>query len=323
MRFKILFFCLFISIQVFAQPDRRILIVSSEVGESINLLEKEKYKLFPFVKNELFKSAQFILYSDSSIVLKITFKNDSIWNKASNESEFFQIRQKINHQAYAEYLNKNADFKPKSKKFPFEKNQNSAPIENPISSEYFFATSAIPLQKGKGIYQNNNLLFNSASYGLGNYFSLDAGATFILPAFYVMPKVSFPIKKNIYAGVSGFYGKINRNDFSLINALITFGNSNNNISLVVGHGFIRRTLLEKPLININGIVKLGKRFGLKTECWMVPNVNIWDLEQDYRVIFSSSMRFYTKKANLDLSLLIIPINDFVIPIPNLGFSYKF
>src|SRR3972149_3789596 len=49
---------------------QKVIILSQNVGETIDSSEKGKYYLFPFYKKEEFQSAQFLQMPDSSIVLK-------------------------------------------------------------------------------------------------------------------------------------------------------------------------------------------------------------------------------------------------------------
>jgi hypothetical protein len=68
---------------------------------------------------------------------------------------------------------------------------------NPSDTRYFFGPSAIPLDKGKGYYQNIFLLFNFVNYGITENFSIGGGLEFIStfsagqPIWFLTPKSWF------------------------------------------------------------------------------------------------------------------------------------
>jgi hypothetical protein len=61
-----------------AQETSRIYVLHDSVGESIDQSEKIKYHLFTFWSDTAFDHAEFIMQSDSSILLVGTMKNGTI-----------------------------------------------------------------------------------------------------------------------------------------------------------------------------------------------------------------------------------------------------
>jgi hypothetical protein len=75
-------------------------------------------------------------------------------------------------------------------------------LPNPQSARYFWAPDGYGLEKGSSYYQNNWILFNQATIGVTDNFSVGAG---VLPLFlfsgastpvWIVPKFSIPVVKN-------------------------------------------------------------------------------------------------------------------------------
>ncbi len=84
--------------ELFARIDTsQIYVVSEKVGETIDSLEKSKYRLFPYYSTEKFKSAQFFQVNDSLIVLKTTMKDGSVEEREITQEEISMIRLILGH----------------------------------------------------------------------------------------------------------------------------------------------------------------------------------------------------------------------------------
>lgn len=160
---------------------------------------------------------------------------------------------------------------------------------NPNATRYFFAPSAIPLDKGKGYYHNAYLLSNSANVGVTQNFSFGGGV--IIPLlFYVTPKVGFKVRKNLYVG-AGLIAATTIIPDALISGgipfgLLTVGNLENNFTIGAGYGFIwnqgdyQKT--DKPIVTLNGMVRISNRIQLVTENWLVPFIKQNEFDNSYQ-----------------------------------------
>lgn len=148
---------------------------------------------------------------------------------------------------------------------------------NPNATRYFFAPSAIPLKKKEGYYQNAYLLANSVSVGLTNHFTIGGGV--VIPIlFYVTPKLSYKVSKNVYLGGGVLFTQSFINDFNLSAGigygLFTLGNTEHNFTIGSGYGLAKNGNVYKetpwPIVTINGMTRIGKKLSLITENWLIP-----------------------------------------------------
>ncbi len=149
--------------------------------------------------------------------------------------------------------------------------------QNPNATRYFFAPSAIPLDKGDGYYQNAYLLSNSVNFGLTDNFTLGGGV--IIPLlFYLTPKVGFKVAKNLYLG-AGFIAGSTFIPGAIVSGgipfgLITYGSPENNLTLGSGYGLLWNEgefeHTHYPITTVNGMMRLSNRLHLVSENWIIP-----------------------------------------------------
>jgi hypothetical protein len=212
---------------------------------------------------------------------------------------------------------------------------------NPNPSKYLLGNSAIPPEKNSGYYQNTWIFFNSFSYAFAKNFSVSAGFELFsimakgdgVYAFYINPKVSFPVADNFYLGGNILYANTLKTvaDFgglATFNAFATYGNRNNNLTAAIGWGMANGEFSSTPLITISGMVRASRRIAFVSENWLVPGVNSdSDVEGDqgYYGIFSYGIRFLGEKTSIDLAFINNPdiAKKIVIGIPWLDFVINF
>jgi hypothetical protein len=184
---------------------------------------------------------------------------------------------------------------------------------NPNPSRYLVGSSAIPLEKNTGYYQNTWIFFNSFAYAFTNNFSVSAGfEIFSLLAkgdgpyaFYISPKASFKVADNFYAGGSILYANTLKTvdefgGLGTFNVFGTYGNKNNNITGSLGWGFAGGEFSSKPLITLSGMTRLSKRIALVSENWLVPDAGS---DGGLYAIFSYGIRFLGEKTAIDLAFI--------------------
>ncbi|MGE0566788.1 MAG: hypothetical protein AB7O73_02480 [Bacteroidia bacterium] len=224
-------------------------------------------------------------------------------------------------------------------------------FSNPNATRYLFAPSAIPLNKREGYYQNAYLLANSVNVGLTNNISVGGGV--VIPIlFYVTPKVSFKVAKNLHLGAGVLFTQSFINDLGISAGigygLITYGNLEHNFTIGSGYGIAQINKEYKntpmPILTLNGMTRISKRLSLVTENWFIPrggyNVELEKTDSLGNYYYEDYFRnesFYSFAASLglrlmpgvktsvDFSVVCLQINpkDNLLVLPYLDFVYKF
>lgn len=179
---------------------------------------------------------------------------------------------------------------------------------NPHATRYFFGPNGYGLRKGEGYYQNTWVFFNQVSYGISDNFSMGLG---IIPLFlfagaptpvWITPKVSLPIKRDkINLGLGGLFGTVLGNEgssFGIAYGQATFGSRDRNINVGLGYGYAGESWANTPTISVSGVYRVGKKFALMTENYMISAG-----EENY-VLMSAGGRFIGKKIAVDAGLVL-------------------
>lgn len=198
-------------------------------------------------------------------------------------------------------------------------------FQNPNATRYFFAPTAINLEKGTGYYQNVYVLLNMANYGVTDWFSIGGGFEFITtfspeskPIAFITPKVGFPVGEKLHLGCGFLGGYFAEETAGMFYGLGTYGTLDHNLSIGLGWGFVSTEFQENPFITFSGMARTGRKFSLVTENWFIPT-------EDYYTIISYGGRFFGPKMSIDIGFLnnsdiieILPIG-----IPYVDFVLKF
>ena len=211
-------------------------------------------------------------------------------------------------------------------------------FDNPNPYKYLVGYSAIPKPKKMATYQNVWVFFNSFSYAPLDFMDLSGGfELFSLLSkdkeapyvFYLNPKMSTKVYKNLYAGGNilyvNYFNHSNDDNASftglgVLNGFATYGTTNLNVTGGLGWGFVNKDFAKKPVITLAGMARVSRRIAFVTENWFLPDVGE---NQSYYGIFSYGIRFLGEKNSIDLDFinnkdisktifLGIPFLDFVV-----------
>ena len=199
------------------------------------------------------------------------------------------------------------------------------------AARYFWAPNGYGLKKGEGYYQNYWVLFNQVSYGFTDYFSAGFG---MMPLFifagaptpiWITPKFSIPVVKDKFnVGVGGLFGAVigeGGTSFGLAYGTTTYGSRDLNVSLGLGWGYGGESWADAPLINISGIVRVGRKGGYI----MTENYFIRFDGEDYIALISFGGRNLINSISIDYGLFL-PISnelDSFFAFPWLGITIPF
>jgi hypothetical protein len=204
-------------------------------------------------------------------------------------------------------------------------------MRNLQAARYFYSPNGFGMEKGSGYYQNTWVLFNQASYGITNYFTLGVG---MMPLFlfggaatpvWITPKFSIPVvKEKLNVGGGVLLGEIVGKDmitFGITYAVATLGNHDRNVTAGMGYAF-SDSGWSKPVVDLCGMMRVGKKSYLLTENYFF-SMKREDITAGKKNIFVISVggRTVWPKLSLDYGL-VSPINmsDVFVAIPWLGLT---
>lgn len=227
---------------------------------------------------------------------------------------------------------------------------------NPNATRYFFSPSALNLKGGEGYYQNNYIFLNSIYVGIADYVTIGGGFEFISlfatrspgPLYFLTLKGGAPVAKNLhlgagilFAGVPSSFGSGNAayDHFGIGFGLVTYGNTDHNLTFGFGKGFENGKTAERPVFTICGMTRVSKKVSFVSENWLIPatkeesvpeynstyNTTYYTSRRmnTYPLYFSYGFRFFGEKLSVDLGFINsaeiskaifigIPYVDFVV-----------
>ncbi|OFX85395.1 MAG: hypothetical protein A2W99_08110 [Bacteroidetes bacterium GWF2_33_16] len=357
------------------------IVVHNKVGVLIDSLENFKYLIFTDYSFDEFIAAQVFKNFDGNHKLVIYLKNEETIDRVINKEYIKQLADKINVtennyfkqdtiNQYSVFFNDGSILIGSIKSFTNEnvklisentglisiltkniiiinkkdslKTKKSTLIENPHYSRYFYAPSAIPIEKGEGYFQDIYLLFLSANYSVTNHAVIGAGFS-IIPgmdigqqAFFVNAKVAYRITNKFYLGGGGLYfgfGEMGGN-IGIGYTVGTYGTQNHNATLGIGYGFSGDKLMETPVFTLCGMTRLSKRISLMSENWfgtvsyeecISPDCIEYETVREFHCLVSYGLRFFSENISVDIAFLNVPTSEemYFPGIPYIDFVVRF
>lgn len=204
--------------------------------------------------------------------------------------------------------------------------------DNFQSTRYFFMPNGFGLKRGESYYQNVWVFLNQFNVGITDHFSVGVGMapTFLLGSqsipFWITPKLSIPVAKNVSIGAGLLYGNtFSFNEsrgsagsgFAVAYGAVTVGTRDKNASFGLGYGNNGQRSSRQPVFNFSTMHRLSARAYFLTENYLFIS------QGEIFGVVSAGGRRLIKKVGLDFGGFI-PFgpeltNGFII-IPWLGVS---
>ncbi len=173
---------------------------------------------------------------------------------------------------------------------------------------YHTLPSAIPLNRDEFYYRNMEIFINSIGYGVNDHVTIGGGVvSFIIP--YIRANAGWEISPNNYVGggviaSAGFFGL----GFGGVGGFATYtrGTPEKHISASIGYGAFLASgiseMPESPVVNISGLMKVGRRAVIVSENWIVPRV------PNYTYTPTGSIRSYETYSAHSLLMRVMGVN---------------
>jgi hypothetical protein len=192
---------------------------------------------------------------------------------------------------------------------------------NPHDTRYFFGPSGIPIEKGKGYYQNILVTANFFNFGVTENIAIGGGFEFIStvtgnPIWFLTPKVGFDLSENVHVG-GGFImaGVAAEGTATLGYGVFTLGDSETNFSVGVGYGRFDGEFSDYPSIMISGTHRVSRSIALLSENYLLPNTSYFGIH---------GIRILSEKNSFDVGAIVIPeIIGEVPALPYVGYVRVF
>lgn len=213
-------------------------------------------------------------------------------------------------------------------------------FKNPNCTRYLFAPSAICLRKGEGYYQNIYGAGNAVNFGITDNISIGGGLVGPV-GVYINSKIGFQISDNVHLAAgflagNGFF-PIDGNNLGVAVgfSVLTIGNYDHNITIGAGYGVVNNEgetkWQEKPLFVANGMARVGRKYALVTENWIVntkgdPFGRGITAPSHYETYFSYAFRYMGERTTLDAGFINTPAlieKGWYVGIPYIGFVIRF
>lgn len=209
----------------------------------------------------------------------------------------------------------------------YSKTRTTGGFDNQFGHKYFIMPSAIPIEKNKWHFNNQFLYFSGFSYGISKRVS--AGLTFFtfVPTFFVSPSIKLtinPDSKTKFA-IRGQYFFVNgdtRNNLGFFQAIVTSGNSQNNVTLSVGKFVSDRGVNDISLVTFGFVKKLSSKLSVISENNIIIGTNT-AASRNFGLL-SGGFRFDRRMHAFDLGVYIptASLGTRLLLIPYVGFNLK-
>jgi len=178
-------------------------------------------------------------------------------------------------------------------------------FENPLYTKYFVSETAIGLKKGQAYYQNLLLGGNIFSYGITDQISvtggfesvslfLGEGPTFLLGAKFTSGGRNTKLH---FGGGGNLLARVNDDvNFGSLYGIVTYGNTNHNITGGIGIGYFDSDFAELPVIQLGGQTRFSENWGIVMDYLILVD------NGDLGGVGSLAVRYITKKVALDFGL---------------------
>jgi hypothetical protein len=209
------------------------------------------------------------------------------------------------------------------------RNHSNYLYDNQFGHKYFILPSAIPVERNKLYYNNQFLSFSNFTYGISNRVSAGLSFFTFVPTSFISPSIKVTVNpkgstKFALRGQYLFINGNNKNNLGLIQAIVTRGTSQNNVTLAIGKFISDRRINEISLLTLGFAKKISSKLSFISENNFILGTNTVTASGLGFGLLSGGLRFDRKMHAFDLGLYIptSSIDKDLFLIPYVGFNLK-
>ena len=199
--------------------------------------------------------------------------------------------------------------------------------------KYFISTTGFNPRRNDFYLEDTYVFLVGARYGITDQISLGAGASFLSgltideQLYFINPKVTFDVSKNLHLGASFNWMNLpNTGSLGFLNLAATYGSPRYNVTAGLSYGVTNGELVPQPMVNFGTMLRPTNRVAFMGEVLLVPTQIAVQSVEDFTPFVIVGVRFINKESAFDLGFLLAN-NDNVqaetaLYIPYLSYRHK-
>jgi hypothetical protein len=197
---------------------------------------------------------------------------------------------------------------------------------NPNRTRLYFSPTGRMLAAGEGYFSTYYLFFPGVAFGItdnitmGGGFSLFPGVDFDKQLYYLTPKIGLYSRSPVSLAIGALILSVPETDdptfVGILYGVTTYGTADRSLTIGVGYGFQEDELADKPALMLGGEWRVGRRFALVSENWVIPGLD--------GALISYGIRFFGEQLSVDLALWNAIGETSIFPgVPYVDFVWSF
>lgn len=177
-------------------------------------------------------------------------------------------------------------------------------------NKYFISPTGYNLEKNDVYIEDTYLFLLSGRWGITKNISVGGGISWIpgvsldKQMYFINPKVTLPIAKNLNIGATFSWFRIpDVGELGFLNVAATYGTHDYNISAGVSYGVADGQMAAQPLVTFGAMVRPINRLALVGEVLLFPTQVVTTGQQDFTPFTILGVRFINAGSSFDLGFV--------------------
>ncbi len=191
---------------------------------------------------------------------------------------------------------------------------------DPSSNRLFFGPTGRTIGQGHGYVAVFEAVFPSVSVGLHDRFTMGGGTLLIGPLvddrpFWLLPKLQILDIDNLALSVGALAATAGGDWAGILYGVGTLGDEDGSFTLGVGYGWVGDELLDIPIFQVGGDVRVADNLKLMTENYFISD------DYGFTGLFGGGVRFIGDRLTADLGVGIPSEEAILVPLVNFVWNW--